>query len=164
MGDAVTGNSGDEADSDHLLITGGEENMFDNCYIGLDTATRTGANANVRFASAAARNTFRNCIFPMMADADAPLFIDAPSSLCMDRWNLFEHCKFINAVGSTSTAQTAATVVHASAGGLLLIKDCMLVGATDWHATDTSNIKLVGHAWGTDDVTIGIAADVDVTA
>lgn len=168
MGDAATGHSGDEANSAHLLLDGASENVFERCYIGLDTATRTAANANLRFtkngSTAATRNAFYDCVFPMIADADAPLFIDAPASGCIDRWQYFERCLFINAVGSTSTAQTAATVVHASAGGLLLMKDCMLVGATDWHATDTSNIKLVGHAWDTNDVTIGIAADVDVTA
>lgn len=168
MGDATAGHSGDEANSAHLLLDGASENTFDNCYIGLDTATRTAANASVRFrkngSNTAARNVFRNCVFPMMADADAPLFIDANESGCVDRWNLFDHCIFTNAVGSTSTAQTAASAIHASAGGVFLMKDCMLVGAADWHATDTANMKLVGHAWSTDDVTIGIAADVDVTA
>lgn len=168
MGEAASAHQGDEANSAHLLLDGAQENVFDSCYIGVDTAARTAANANVRFTAnggtACARNVFRNCIFPMQADADAPLFLDAPASGCLDRWNLFDGCVFVNNVGSTATAQTAATVVHATAGGLLLIKDCMLVGATDWHATDTANIKLVGHAWGTDDVTIGIAADVDVTA
>lgn len=168
MGDATNGHSGDEANSAHLLLDGASENTFESCYIGLDTAARTAANANVRFrkngSNTSARNTFRRCVFPMFADADAPLFIDANESGCVDRWNLFEHCIFTNAVGSTSTAQTAASVIHASAGGLFLMKDCMLVGATDWHATDTANMKLVGHAWSTDDVTIGIAADVDVTA
>jgi hypothetical protein len=168
MGDATNGHSGDEANSAHLLLDGASENTFDSCYIGMDTAARTAANASVRFrkngSTTSARNVFRNCVFPMFADADAPLFIDANESGCVDRWNMFDHCTFTNAVGSTATAQTAASVIHSSAGGLFLMKDCMLVGATDWHASDTTNMKLVGHAWSTDDVTIGIAADVDVTA
>lgn len=168
MGDATNGHSGDEAGSAHLLLDGGSENTFDSCYIGLDTASRSAANASVRFrkngTTTSARNIFRNCIFPMLADAATPLFIDANESGCVDRFNLFDHCIFTNAVGSTGTALTAASAIHASAGGLFLMKDCMLVGADDWHATDTANMKLVGHAWSTDDVTIGIAADVDVTA
>lgn len=164
MGDAATGNSGDEAGSAHLTITAGEENRFERCYIGLDTAPRTAANANVRFASAAARNQFVDCFFPMFADADAPLFIDANSSGALDRWTLFERCQFVNATSSTATSGTAAMAVHASVGGMIIVKDCLLTGMADWTAADNTNVKLMNAVWDATTVkNSGIAGTVDVT-
>lgn len=169
MGDAATGNSGDEAASAHLLLEGAQENVFEDCYIGLDTATRTAANASVRFRKdgssvACARNLFKRCVFPMMADADAPLFIDANESGCLDRWNMFDQCTFINAIGSTSTAQAVAAAIHASAGGHLVLKDPMAVGVTDWTVGDTALVQILGHTYNTDDVNLGLASGIDVSA
>ena len=64
-------NSADEAGSNVLAISGGEENTFDGCYIGLDTIARSGANSNVKYESAADRNIFRDCMFTMFTDSKA---------------------------------------------------------------------------------------------
>jgi len=154
-------NSGDEAASCNLKISGGEENFFENCYIGLDTIARSTTNANVELISAAARNTFRNCMFPAFADNAGALFVKIDGAGDIDRWVLFDNCTFMNAVNSTATTMTAAMDVHASAGGSVLIKDCMLIGATDWEAADSTTMWLQG-AVPTDDGT-GIAVNVDVT-
>lgn len=165
MGEATNGHAGDEAASCNLKISGGGENLFQNCYIGLDTAARSVANANVEFLSGTTRNIFRNCIFPAFADAADVLFVKVDGSGDIDRFVLFENCIFTNADNSTATTMTGAMDVHASAGGHVLVKDCMLVGASDWEAADSTVIKLMCHIWNaTDDVNIGIAATVDVTA
>lgn len=161
MGDATNGHSGDEANSCHLKISGGEENLFEKCYIGLDTAIRSTTNANVELVSAAARNIFRGCVFPAFADNAGVLFVKVDGASDIDRFVSFENCLFINGDNSTATTMTAAMDVHASAGGHVIVKDCGLVGATDWEAADSSVIRLLGAA-PTDDGT-GIAVDVDVT-
>lgn len=165
LGEATNGHAGDETGSAHLLIDGGQENVFNGCYIGLDTAPRSVANANVRFtkngSTAATRNTFRNCIFPAYADNAGVLFVQAAESGGTDRWQLFDNCIFINATNSAATAMTAAIAHHASTGGHIIIKDCGLIGATDWTASDSTVVRLLGAA-PTDDGT-GIAVDVDVT-
>lgn len=168
MGDNTNGHSGDETGSAHLLIDGGSENVFDSCYIGLDTAARSVANANVRFtkngSTAATRNVFRNCVFPAYADAADVLFVQASESGGTDRYQLFDHCIFINADNSAATAMTAGVAHHASTGGHIIFKDCMLIGATDWTASDSTVVKLMCHQWDTtNDVNIGIAATVDVS-
>lgn len=165
LGDATNGHSGDEANSCHLKISGGQENVFENCYIGLDTAARSTTNANVELVSAATRNIFRNCVFPAFADNAGALFVKVDGSGDIDRFVLFENCTFINATNSTATAMTAAINAHASAGGHVIVKDCMLVGATDWTASDSTVVRLLGATWDAtnDDINIGIAADVDVT-
>lgn len=128
-------NSADEAGSNCLLISGGQENTFDNCYIGLDTIARSAANSNVKFASAATRNIFRNCFFPMFADNAGALFIDANSSGAIDRYAYFKGCMFYNAIGSTGTTITQAFSIHASAGGLFLFDYCSVVGITKMETT-----------------------------
>lgn len=159
LGDASSGHSGDEANSCHLKISGGEENTFEGCYIGLDTAARSAANANVELVSAATRNIFKGCVFPAYADNAGALFVKIDGSGDIDRFVLFDDCTFINSGTST---MTGAMDVHASAGGKVIVKDCGIVGAADWEAADSTVIQLLGAAPNA--VTTGIAVDVDVTA
>lgn len=164
MGDATNGHSGDEAASCHLKINGGGENIFVNCYIGLDTAARSTTNANVELIGATTRNIFRDCIFPAYADNAGVLFVKIDGSGDIDRYVIFDRCIFVNADNSAATAMTGGMDVHASAGGHVIVKDCMLVGATDWEAADSTVIRLMCHQWDTtNDVNIGIAASVDVS-
>lgn len=138
--------AGDSANAGALELYGAQENYFSNCTIGLDTVTRTGANANLKLTlgdDTVARNTFDNCIFPMQADADAPRFIKQADSVGLDRWNLFRGCQFINCIGSTSTTQTDAIAIHATPGGILVLHDCMKIGATGW-ADNLTSVYLLG--------------------
>ena len=140
--------AGDNATGASLELYGGSENYFMNCTIGLDTVTRTAANANLKISlgtSTSARNVFDGCIFPMMADADAPRFINCADTNGTDRYNLFRGCQFINAIGSTSTNQTDAIAIAAGPGGLLVFHDCLLIGATGW-ADNLTSIYLLGNA------------------
>lgn len=138
--------AGDNATGASLELYGAQENYFSNCTIGVDTVTRTAANANLKItlgSDTVARNVFDDCIFTMMADADAPLFIKQGDSVGMDRWNLFRRCQFINCIGSTSTTQTDAFSVHATPGGLLVLQDCLKIGATGW-ANNLTSVYLLG--------------------
>ena len=144
MGDATNGHSGDEATSCNLKISGGEENTFERCYIGLDTAARSTTNANVELVSAAARNIFVDCMFPMFADNAGALFVKIDGSGDIDRFVWFKNCMFYNAIGSTGTALTGAMDVHASAGGLVILDYCSVVGVTngEWEAATNANIYI----------------------
>jgi hypothetical protein len=114
-------------------LAGSGENVFEGCSIGVDTITRTAANATVEFTAATARNVFRNCLFPIMTSAATPLGILGTGAACMDRHQVFDNCSFINAIKSTSTVITVlASLTSASPGGLMLFKQCILVGATDY--------------------------------
>lgn len=137
--------AGDNATGASLELYGAQECYFTNCTIGIDTITRTAANANLKItlgSDTVARNVFDGCIFPLMADADAPLFIKQGDSGGMDRWNLFRGCQFINCIGSTSTTQTDAFSVHATPGGLLVLQDCLKIGATGW-ANNLTNVYML---------------------
>jgi hypothetical protein len=127
--------SADDAGSRSVKITG-EENLFSGCTIGLDTITRGAANASVEFASGTARNQFLNCTFPFMCDAASPLGILGTGAACMDRYQTFVNCDFINATGSTSTTMTVLTsLTNAAPGGILLFRQCVLVAIGEYGDT-----------------------------
>lgn len=136
MADAV---SAADAGSRSLKIgSGGSgELTFVNCVIGGDTITRSAANASVEFSGATPRNSFKGCTFPFMTSAATPLGILGTGAGCMDRWQDFEDCRFINNIKSTSTVMTVLTsLTSASPGGLILMKNPTLVGITDFGDTN----------------------------
>lgn len=133
MADAGSANS---AGSRSLKITGTEgENTFVNCTIGLDTVTRTAANASLEFAAGSPRNTFRGCTFPFQTSDAGALGITSTS---MDRWQLFDGCAFINNTKSTSTTMTALCTLGAATGGMIVMKNCITVGMTDLFTNSTT--------------------------
>lgn len=115
---------------------GSGENTFVGCNIGLDTVTRTVANASLELAGATPRNSFIDCIFPFQTSAATPLGILATGANALDRWNLFKGCSFINNIKSSSTTMTVlASITSSSANGLLEFKDCTLIGITKFGDT-----------------------------
>lgn len=136
MGDTA---SAQNANSRSLKIgsAGSGENMFVNCTIGLDTVTRTQANASVEFAGATPRNQFIHCTFPFQTSAAGVLGILGTGNECVDRWQLFDNCVFLNNIKSTSTAMTVlGSFTTASPGGFLLYKQCVLVGIGEYGDTN----------------------------
>lgn len=134
----------DNAAMSSLSLTGDGENTFEDCTIGLDTVARSAANAEIDFKSAAVRNVFKGCRIISMCDDATHLFVKADTSGDLDRFTIFDRCQFINAVASTSTTMTAAINVHATAGGMIVLDNCILIGATNWSAADSTNIWLAG--------------------
>ena len=136
MGDAA---SAQDTGSRSLKIgsSGSGEHTFINCTIGGDTVTRTVANATLELAGGTPRNSFINCWFPFMTSSAGVLGILGTGAACIDRTNLFERCVFSNAIKSTSTTMSVlASLTSASPGGLLLMKDCTLVGITEFGDTN----------------------------
>jgi hypothetical protein len=131
FGGIADAGSAADAGSRSLKIgsAGSGENAFYGCTIGLDTVTRSAANASLELAGATPRNSFIDCIFPFMTSSATVLGIIGTGDECVDRWQLFQDCSFINNVKSTSTAMTQLlTFSTASPGGLILHKNSTLVG------------------------------------
>jgi len=113
------------------------ENTFVNCTIGLDTVTRSVANASLEFAGGTPRNAFIGCNFPFQTSAAGVLGILGTGAACMDRWQKFIGCTFINNIKSTSTVMTVLTsLTNASPGGLILMKGATLVGIGEFGDTN----------------------------
>ena len=143
---AAYGGTGSRA----LKITAADENLFVNCQIGADTVTRSVLNANLELASAAARNVFKGCVFPVYTSSATSVCILGTGAGCVDRFTLFDRCAFINAVDSGSTGMTAlANFTNAAPGGSLIFKDCDTIGMTkigDTNALANSYVSGVGGA------------------
>ncbi len=132
MGDAVS--AGDAGSRSLKIGSGGSgENLFMDCTVGLDTVTRTAANASVEFAGATPRNTFRRCYFPFMTSSATVLGILGTGNGCVDRMNTFDECLFMNAIKSTSTQMTVlGSFTTASPGGAVLFKASPGIGFTKY--------------------------------
>lgn len=129
-----------------VAASGQGENTFVGCTIGLDTITRSVANYSLEFIGGTPRNVFKDCIFPAEISAATAAYILTAGAATVDRFQDFERCRFINNVKSASTTMTQAAVLNATSGGLFLMKDCTLVGVTDWETTPTNLIFLDGAA------------------
>ena len=144
MGDAA---SAADAGSRSLKITGTGENQFVNCTIGIDTQSRTNANASVEFAGGTPRNVFKNCLFPFDSGDGATLGVKAGAG-GIDRFQLFDRCMFINAINSAGTAMTALGAISAptSPAGMIVYHDCGLVGISEWEGTTKTSAYVIGPA------------------
>lgn len=157
MGNAAN----DIAGAYSLRLGAAQENLLENCYIGLDTVTLgAAANSQILCASAATRNIFKNCkIATYTNHATNNNFLRAPTG-SLDRWLMFEDCQFINPIDASSTNLTQAMIVASDAGGSVLLVGSKtgVLGATDWNSTDSGNVTAVN---GTVTAgTFGLAVDV----
>lgn len=146
MGDTE---SGHDAGSRNVKISGTGENQFVDCTIGIDTIARDVANASVEFAGGCPRNVFRRCLFPLYATANTVLYGIVSAAAGSDRFQLFDQCTFLNAIKSgTGTAITGAFTLAASIGGLIALTYPMSVGVTAWgtDATSKAQMYVVGPA------------------
>lgn len=141
---AATG--ADDAAATSLFISGGSENTFQSCMIGLDTVARSTTNAEITLESAATRNVFIDCFISSFADNAGHLWVKIDGSGDIDRYVWFKRCMFYNAVESTGTTMTAGFNVHNTCGGMVILQDCAQIGATDWAAADNGNVYINGTA------------------
>lgn len=130
-----------------LNLSGAEENVFEDCVIGLDTVPLSAqANSQILITAnvgvSATRNLFRNCmILQYAAHATNPLFLRAAATT-IDRWLRFHDCIFSNPVQSGATALTHAFSVAAAAGGTVMMTGASsgYFGATNLNATSAADI------------------------
>lgn len=140
MGDTASAQSSTSRD---LKISGGGENVFLNCTIGLDTVSSNTTNACFELAGGTARNQFTNCTFLRYTSSAGTLIGVVAAAAGIDRATMFNNCKFINAIKSGSTAMSAAFTLAASAGGMFVMDPlCMLVGITAF-GTDATSLALI---------------------
>lgn len=117
MGDAL---SAADAGSRSLVVSAGE-NYFNHCNVGLDTVTRTNANASVELKNQAARTIFENCTFPVFTTDGAPLILKVAAASAMDRWVLFKGCNAMCFFGQGSGGLATAAFANLgnACGGFL---------------------------------------------
>jgi hypothetical protein len=135
----------DTAGAYSLWFYGAHENLFENCYIGLDTVGRgSAANAEILITSSGgtgnARNIFRKCIISgWCQSAGNYLFVSANEAGALDRFLLFDDCVLHNpgAAVAGGAQMTQAMQIHASANGHVILHNTTIVGADNVNASDT---------------------------
>lgn len=130
--------TGDDTAARSLRITGAGENIFINCTVGVDTVTRSAANASLEVTGSCPRNQFIDCLFPVYADNAGVLFVKADTGNCNERFLLFSGCLFLNAIDGSSTTMTIGIDTAGAGNGVVLMKDCWMRGATDMCNTYTT--------------------------
>lgn len=145
---------GDVAGARSLKVSD-EEQTFVNCTVGVDTIARSTTNAELEVATGTNRTNFYNCRFFSFADSADHVFVKITG---LDRELFFVDCIFYNAIKSTATTMTEAFAIDSSSG-LVLLKNCTLVGATDWENPVSNYIYIDGAAptAGTSGLAINIA-------
>lgn len=125
-------------------LSGGDENLFQGCAIGLETVARSAANASVKLVAASQRNIFQDCVFQMYPTAATPLFVDANLSGGLNGSTMiFRRCSFQALLGAASGTQPSVTAtVHASVNGTIYFDQCTTVAAK--YAAATALIKVAG--------------------
>lgn len=125
-------------------LLGSGENSFYGCTIGGDTVARS-VGAALELAGATPRNTFEDCIFPVDASAGGALSILGTGAGCVDRFNMFKRCLFLNAMSSGATAQTViASFTNAAPGGYLAFMDSAFIGDAN---TNWGDANMLANSW-----------------
>ena len=120
-----------------LALTGAIENTFERCSIGLDTISRAvDTTSELRVLSAASRNIFKDCIInSQIGHATYSPYVYFYGATAIDRWIMFENCKFINFATNYGFNQTYAFKHSAiPTQGATLINGGMCM-AGNWAAT-----------------------------
>lgn len=155
---AGTGRDGyDTKGAYSLQLTNGDENVFEDCVIGLDTIARgTEANPIVYLSAGSnARNVFRKSKFVTYASTTAHAFVKRVSG-GSDRFTLFEDCVFIN-TGTSTLAQAFDVTAGGSPAGQLILMNPGFFGVTDVETSPSGAVKILGLVKTAADNAIGSA-------
>lgn len=147
----------DAAGAYSLELAGGDENLFEDCVIGLDTIARgTAANSEVLFSAGSnARNIFRRCVFVTYAEAATHTFVKRVAG-GSDRFTLFEDCIFIN-TGTSTMNQAFDVTAGGSPSGQMILVNPAFFGVTDVETTPSGAVKILALAKTAADNGIGSA-------
>jgi len=117
------------------MLDAAEENTFVDCTIGVDTIDAATGMVGILFDTEAHRNIFRNCVVRIRAGNAGAAFVEVADATGIDRDTIFDNCLFLN---NSATSLTSGFVMPAGMGAprKLLLKDCMIVGATKLDAND----------------------------
>jgi len=140
-GDSAGADSLDTAGARSLHVSGAE-NLFENCYIGLDTLIRATQTTEASLATGA-RNIFRKTMFATYTSNTSMTLVDVAADV--DRFASFEDCTFYAAANITDAAAPLGVFNAVANNGLVLLNNPFVVGCADIAAADNNYIKVLGN-------------------
>jgi len=157
-GNGDTGGSMDTAGARSLVLSG-SENLFEKCYIGLDTVIRGTQAAEVALSGSPTRNVFKDCIINSYTSSTS--FLPVTVAATMDRFTIFENCKFLCSENITS----AATPDVVFGGSITTINGVIhLVNPytnCTQYAPDSTRVKALGNNGLATGHLVGISQTID---
>ncbi len=155
------GNSANDILGAYDLTVTGSENIWDGCYIGLDTVLRATCVTGVVFSGSPTRNMFRNCEFDWYTSASTFKGITVPTTA--DRWIKFNDCNFSCATNITSATAPTGIIGITTMNGYVRLKNPGLFGITQIVTADNAYVQVLGLNGLATGHLIGIAQGVDAS-
>lgn len=125
------------------LVGSSGEHMFRNCTFGVDTiAAATGVRC-LAIIGGTPRNIFKSCQFITYAASSGVMFVEWEALSAVDRYMLFDRCRFIN-TGSSTMSQAFSIPANVPAHRRCFLHDCQGYGFTDWEASDRGVLYISG--------------------
>ena len=130
MGDATASGPATRANAFSLTVSG-DENVFLNCTIGLDTIIRSGLNSELIMSGV--RNHFTNCLFQSSSVTSGKFMVNIVTNQDT-RLTRFDRCMFYNFTTNWATGiANAFTITGAGDTYNVFLHDCVLgPGITGW--------------------------------
>ena len=156
-GNGDTGGSTDTAGARSLHVSG-SENIFQHCYIGLNTVIRATQTAEVGIADSVARTIFEDCHIDSYTSLSSFL---AMTYSAPDRFILLKDCILSAITNITSAvAPTACLPAGGSVNGYIMLKHSSVFGYANVTAADSARTLVSAQAGGL--VDMGLATGTDI--
>lgn len=150
----------DYAGSNSLTLTG-SENLFQHCYIGLDTVIRATSVTEVILSGTPARTVFENCHFNTYTSGSTFKMITVPTGA--DRFVKFVDCDFTAIQNITSSAAPTGLIGITTMNGQVIMRNPYLYGFAQYVTADNAYVQILGYNGLATGHLIGIAQGVDAT-
>jgi hypothetical protein len=138
----------------------GSENVFQHCYIGLDTAIRATMTTEVEI-SAGARNTFENCHFETYTSLSTFKMVSVATGC--DRFVKFVDCDFVAVQNITSAVAPTGAIGITTMNGQVIMRNPYLYGFAQYVTADNAYVQVLGFIGTATSHLVGIAQGVDAT-
>lgn len=142
------------------LKLSGSENLFDHCYIGLDTAIRATMTTEVEI-SAGARNTFERCHFETYTSLSTFKMVSIATGC--DRFVKFVDCDFVAVQNITSAVAPTGLIGITTMNGQVVVRNPYLYGFAQYVTADNAYVQVLGFNGLATGHLVGIAQGVDAT-
>lgn len=145
----------DDATSRSLSVTGAE-NLFQHCYIGLDTTIRATATSEVDCATA--RNIFEDCFIESYTSLSTFKALTITTST-VGRFVMLKGCLLAAVQNITSAVAPTGAMIQGAVSGTTYVYNSAVAGYAAVSTLDDANIFLNGPIGGT--AKAGLATGVD---
>lgn len=145
----------DDATSRSLSVTGAE-NIFQHCYIGLDTVIRATATSEVSCATA--RNIFEDCFIESYTSLSTFKALTVVTST-VGRFVMVKNCLLAAVQNITSAVAPTGAIIQGAVSGTTYVYGTAVAGYAAVSTLDDANIFLNGPIGGT--AKAGLATGVD---